>query len=349
MRVLASLSTVAVTTVLCAACGLDVGGLGEVASTEGGPTLDGSETAEGGSSSGGSSGSSGADGATDGTMGDGGGSSSGADSTVPPQDASMTDSGSPKDSSVADTFVADTYVVETAPPCTTANGCYVIPSGWTLVAFAPSQSTACPGGFAGAQPESLVELPITGGCACAACANGTPPTCTGAVGDYFDDPNGAIGGLGGTNCGAQGTPATNKNSPAGQCGTDLYMGGTAFGQLSYKDFSLKYVPPTTLTGGTCTSGGSVSGTPTYAAQDRMCVPDNAQSGVQRRPVHAQLPLALPGVHRDGRLANVPRALHEPAQRGRGCDLHVLGLRMHGRRDLLRGHDEALHRRQLQER
>ena len=275
MRVLASLSTVIVTTVILASCGLDMGGIGDVASTEGGPTLDSSGTAEGGSSSGGS-GSSGGDGSTDGTMGPGD-SSSGADSTAPPQDSSMAESGSPKDSSISDTYVADTYVVETGPPpCTTANGCYVIPSGWTLVPFAPSQSAACPTGFANAQPENLVELPITGGCACGACSKGTPPTCTGALGDYYDDPKAPFGG--GQNCSQQGSPAQNNNSPAGQCGTDLYNGGTGFGQLSYQDLNLKYVPPTTVTGGTCTSGGTVSGTPTYAAQDRACTPDNAQSG-----------------------------------------------------------------------
>ena len=271
MRVLASLSTVAVTVVILASCGLDMGGIGDVASTEGGPALDSSTTTEGGSSSGGSG--SGGDGSTDGTMG-AGDSSSGGDSTAPPQDSSMAESGSPKDSSIP-----DTYVVETGPPpCTTANGCYVIPSGWTLVPFAPSQSAACPTGFASAQPENLVELPITGGCACGACSKGTPPTCTGALGDYFDDPNAGLGGIGGTNCGAQGSPAQNNNSPPGQCGTDLYNGGTGLGQLSYKDLDLKYVPPTTVTGGTCSSNGTVSGTPTYAAQDRACTPDNAQSG-----------------------------------------------------------------------
>jgi hypothetical protein len=176
-----------------------------------------------------------------------------------------------------DTYVAETGPVETGPPsCTTANGCYVIPSGWQLVAFAPSQSSACPTGFASAQPENFVELPITGGCACAGCSNGTPPTCTGAVSDDYDDPSAFLGAQG--SCSEQGEPAALKNTPPGQCGTDLYNGGTGIGQLSYKDFDLKYVPPTTVTGGTCSNVGNVSGTPTYAAEDRACTPDNAQSG-----------------------------------------------------------------------
>ena len=257
MRVLASLSTVAVTTVVLASCGLDMGGLGEGPSTEGGTTLDSSSTAEGGSSSSGSSSGGGADAMAD-------GSSSGTDSTAPPPDSSVKDTGSP-----ADTFVPDTFVVETGPPpCTVANNCYVIPASWQLVAVDTSPSpitTSCPTGFAGAAPTDLDEGPNTSAaCACGQCATTTQPTCpSGPIQDFYD--------VGQSGCGNAGNPGSNKNMSA--CNTDLYNGPIPFG---YSNMDLKYVPPG-ATGGLCNSPGTPSGSVGYSDHDRACIPDSQAS------------------------------------------------------------------------
>jgi hypothetical protein len=265
MRVLASLSTVAVTTLILASCGLDVGGLGDVGSTEGGPTLDSSATAEGGSSSGSSGGSS--SGSDDGPGGDGTTGDS-SDSTAPPQDSSATETGSPVDSSVP-----DTYVVETGPPaCTAAVNCYVIPTGWQLVAFttgATAPTASCPNGFAMAQPTNLDEGPITSSvCTCAACQVSQQPTCpTGPIGVSYDVQN--LPGSG--QCGSTGNPSTQKNASAGNCNTDMYTGGIP--GISYSNMDLKYTPPAG-TGGACGSAGMATGSAGYAAQDRTCVPDS---------------------------------------------------------------------------
>jgi hypothetical protein len=100
---------------------------------------------------------------------------------------------------------------------------------------------------------------------------GAAAMCTGAVGDFYDVRIGQTG-----TCGSAGQPAQNDNTPPGQCGTDIYNGGTGIGQFSYKNLDVKYVPPTTVSG-TCSSKGTVSSNPTYTT-DRSCTPDNAQSG-----------------------------------------------------------------------
>ena len=271
MRVLASLSTVAVTTLILASCGLDMGGLGDVA-TEGGPTLDSSSTAEGGSSGGSSGGAS--SGGDDGSSGDGsasGSGSGGADSTAP--DSSVAETGSPVDSSTP-----DTYVVEAGPPpCTVANNCYVIPSSWQLVAFTTGTSAPtanCPNGFATAQPTNLDEGPITSGaCSCAACTTSTQPTCpSGPIQVAYDQKN--LPGSG--QCGTAGNPSTQDNKPNGPggCDTDMYTGNIP--TLGYAALDLKYTPPD-ATGGQCASAGTESGTVTYSAQDRTCMPDSQAS------------------------------------------------------------------------
>jgi hypothetical protein len=286
MRVLASLSTVALTTFVMSACGLGLGGLGDTDSTEGGTTLDSASTGEGGSSSSGgssggsSSGSGGDDGSASGdgnTAGDASGSGSGsssgggADSTAPPPDSSVVDTGSPVDSSTPDTYVVETGPTETAPPCTTANNCYVIPANWQLVAFttsATAPTAACPTGFAMAQPTNLDEGPVTSSaCQCGQCTVTSAPTCpTGPIAVDYD--------VAGGQCGSAGNPSTNKNADPGGCNTDMYTGN--FPGITYANMDLKYTPPG-ATGGSCTSAGTPTGTVTYTAQDRTCVPDSQAS------------------------------------------------------------------------
>jgi hypothetical protein len=167
--------------------------------------------------------------------------------------------------------VADTYVVETAPACTTANNCYVIPTSWQLVAFttgASAPTAGCPSGFAMTQPTNLDEGPITSStCACGACSISTQPTCpTGPIAVSYD--------IGGDQCGTTGTPSTQKNANVGTCNTDMYTGN--FPGIAYSNMDLKYTPPT-ATGGQCASPGTASGAITYTAQDRTCVPDSQAS------------------------------------------------------------------------
>jgi hypothetical protein len=207
------------------------------------------------------------------------------DSTSP--EAAMQDQTSPTDSSMQDVVTPKDAVAESAPSesgsdtstggdtgtgsetgttCSSATGCYVIPSGWTLVAFAPSQGTACPTGFAAAAPTNLVEGPnTTNVCSCGACSIGTQPTCPG--GPIAVDYGYAIGG----NCGT--TTTALADSPVGGCDTDvptLPLG------MSYSGINLKLTPPA-ATGAQCTSAGTASGTLTYADEDRACTMDSAQA------------------------------------------------------------------------
>jgi hypothetical protein len=154
---------------------------------------------------------------------------------------------------------------ETSTTCTSATGCYVIHGGWTLVAFAPSQGTACPTGFATAAPTNLVEGPdTTGACSCGACTIGTQPTCpTGPIG--VDSDTHAI--IGNNTCGTTDAPVA--NNPAGGCDTDLPT------NINYSLSDMKLVPPA-ATGGQCSSAGT-PGTLTYADMDRACVMDSAQA------------------------------------------------------------------------
>jgi hypothetical protein len=152
--------------------------------------------------------------------------------------------------------------------CSGAADCVTVPSGWTLVAFAPSQTTACPSGFQ--SPANLVESPdAASACACGSCSvTGQPSCASGSVGVFYDDLT--SGGGAGT-CSLPAMSPMLDNSPAGGCGTgtDVYHG-------SYALFDLKYVPPA-ASGGTCSSPGSATGSVTYAGHDRTCLPVSAQA------------------------------------------------------------------------
>jgi hypothetical protein len=145
-----------------------------------------------------------------------------------------------------------------------ASDCTVVPSGWTLVAFASSQGAACPSGFAA--PTNLVEGPsAASACACGACSIGTQPTCTaGAITSSFDVHN----ILGSNTCGSPGTPPTLNNDPAGGCDTDLFTG-------NYAGLDLEYLAPA-ASGGQCASAGQATGNLSYVSQDGLCAPVVAQ-------------------------------------------------------------------------
>lgn len=151
-------------------------------------------------------------------------------------------------------------------PCDGAPGCVSVPLGWSLVAFAPDQTTGCPAGFT--TPTNLVESPnAASACTCGSCGvTGQPSCASGTVGVYYD-----YVGLGAGACGTPGMVPQLNNDPAGACGSgsDVYHG-------DYSRFDVAYVPPPS-TGGSCSAPGSGSGKVTYGARDRTCVPSSAQS------------------------------------------------------------------------
>lgn len=151
-------------------------------------------------------------------------------------------------------------------PCNGAAGCVSVPLGWSLVAFAPDQSKACPAGFN--TPTNLVENPdATSACTCGACSvTGQPSCASGPVGVYYDYVSGGAG-----TCGTPGMVPQLNNDPAGACGSgsDVYHG-------SYLPFDVAYVPPPS-SGGSCSAPGSAKGTVSYGLHDRTCVPMDAQA------------------------------------------------------------------------
>ncbi len=145
-----------------------------------------------------------------------------------------------------------------AGPCTNTDaGCVVVPTGWELVAFAPSQATACPTGFG--TPTNLVEGPnASSACGCGTCTTSTQPTCTsGAVGLTYDTKSSGFGAF----CIFPSTSLA--NSPAGACSTSLAPG-------AYDTYYLEFTAPA-ASGGVC-AAPTTTGTVTYAASDRTCTP-----------------------------------------------------------------------------
>src|SRR5580692_7210265 len=81
----------------------------------------------------------------------------GDDASPPAHPPPHNDAGGPAN---RDASTPDGPPVGPAPPdaCTNAAGpCVVVPSGWALVAFAPSQASSCPAGFDAAPAQNVVE------------------------------------------------------------------------------------------------------------------------------------------------------------------------------------------------
>jgi hypothetical protein len=184
----------------------------------------------------------------------------------------LNDAATPVDAGPSSNLGPDGTIVSDAGSCTgNASPCVLVPSGWTLVAFASTQSTACPAGFTGMSSD-LVEGATAGpnACSCGSCAVTTQPTCAGGtVSVHYDNVTGSGGG---GNCSLLATPGTGPlaNSPPGSCGTDLYQG-------SYASFDVQYTSPPP-SGGACNTPGTIaSGGLAYASKDRACTPNSAQS------------------------------------------------------------------------
>jgi hypothetical protein len=140
-----------------------------------------------------------------------------------------------------------------------SNGCYVVPSGWTLVAFASDQTTSCPQGSTGA---NVFEGPTvdTDACSCN-CALTSQPTCPPGISVHYDAD-------GSKSCGLAGTPSTMGDQSA--CNADMYT-GTILG-LGYRSLQLK-LTPNAPTGGSCSSSVAQDASAvSYSASDTICVP-----------------------------------------------------------------------------
>src|SRR5581483_9910320 len=74
--------------------------------------------------------------------------------------------------------------------CDGGAGCVVVPPGWTFVAFAPSQATPCPAGYAaptGATSDLVEGQDTSTACTCGSCTvTGQPSCASGTVGVYYD-------------------------------------------------------------------------------------------------------------------------------------------------------------------
>jgi hypothetical protein len=187
--------------------------------------------------------------------GDAGGptdATSGGDGTAPRDAGDATDASGPRDGS-ADA-AADAM-------CTAAGTCLDVPQGWTLVAFAPTQSSSCPSGFG--QAADVVEGPdAANACGCGTCGVTTQPSCGAGPIDVFYD---TIAGVSSGTCNLPGTVTPLGDNPPGACHTDLYQG-------DYRLDDIEYVPPGP-SGGVCsTPGVKASGSVTYATRGRTCAP-----------------------------------------------------------------------------
>jgi hypothetical protein len=174
-----------------------------------------------------------------------------------------------------DAQAEDAGITMTRPPfdasaCDDASGpCVVVPGGWTLVAFAPNQASACPAGFDSAPSTDVVEGPdASAACSCGSCSVTSMPSCSAGPVDGFYDYRATVAG--GT-CDMPDTTPTLANNGPGACNTDIYSSGT------YSSFDVEYVGPPP-SGGACTAPGTPEGAAvTYAFMDRTCAPDSPQA------------------------------------------------------------------------
>jgi hypothetical protein len=129
-------------------------------------------------------------------------------------------------------------------------GCFPMPTGFALVAFAGATQPACPTGYA--QPADVVEGPTTsaGACTCG-CSVTTQPSCDGTVATHQDT-------IGSGLCENVGVTF------ASGCGTNGFLGPFSAG------VEHRFTPPSP-TGGACSASGSVHADKiAYASQGRVC-------------------------------------------------------------------------------
>jgi hypothetical protein len=145
-----------------------------------------------------------------------------------------------------------------------ANGCYVVPTGWTLVGFQGSQSPDCPSGYT---QTNLVENPNVPASACTCeCTLSQAPSCpSGPIPAYYDQDNSKT-------CGTMGTPGSWAYSTS--CDTnmgDMYH-PCALVCPTYPQLDLKFVPPA-ATGGSCQKSAAQQPQNVTATSEIACAPD----------------------------------------------------------------------------
>ncbi len=139
-------------------------------------------------------------------------------------------------------------------------GSYVVPPGWSIVAFADSPQTMCPAGFS-ANPTPVVfgaETPASNACSCDSCTVSTGPSCVvGQIGGGYDQNNSRT-------CTTVSQPLANANP--GTCNTD-----NPHGKLFGSDVEWTAPGPS---GGTCTAPAPVAHTNrvSFAGQGMTCTP-----------------------------------------------------------------------------
>jgi hypothetical protein len=174
--------------------------------------------------------------------------------------AQLADDATAQEASDADT---DANADADADAC--GSGCIVVPPGWTLVVFTPTQSVPCPTGFAQQPPTDLSEGPNAGNaCACGACGVTTQPSCPiQPIGVHFGSVPAAT-----PVCGM--TAPSFPNGKPGLCNNDVQRPATPI-------IDIAFAAPSS-TGAACASPGQPqAGQVTFASQGRACVPDSAAS------------------------------------------------------------------------
>jgi hypothetical protein len=132
---------------------------------------------------------------------------------------------------------------DTPEPFDALPASYTPPPGWTLVAFAASQQTPCPPGFAGPATDVVFDTSTAttpaGTCTCDSCSVTAPPSCvTGSISGGYDYTGGR--------CNIS-TPTLGNANPGG-CNTDNPH--YALGNLDI------YFDPLPPSGGSCTAAAT---------------------------------------------------------------------------------------------
>lgn len=167
------------------------------------------------------------------------------------------DAGGPSDGGL------DVEGPEASASCDADAGCYVIPAGWSLVAYSATKA-ACPPGFAAAAPTNFSGYAEPGdACTCGGCAVDYPPTCdtSGLRGFYGVNDAGTI------TCGIADPPTELTNNPPDACHTDLPQG-------DYSGLDLEYDPAPVSGSCSSTGPGTLTSAVTFPWTGETCAPDS---------------------------------------------------------------------------
>jgi hypothetical protein len=170
-------------------------------------------------------------------------------------EASTTDDGGPIDPPPPgdDGGLLQDVQVDVVDGCS-QTGCFAMPTGFSLVAFAQSARPTCPTNFT--TPADTVESPAFGAGACTCgCTVTTGPTCAnGTLAGHYDTAGDGL-------CGSAGGDLANINN---LCGTDGYLGPFTTG--NEHQFA-----PAAPSGGACSAPATKNATKlTFGSSGRFC-------------------------------------------------------------------------------